>query len=241
MKDIPLNQIILGDALEVMLSLPDSCIDTVITDPPYGTTGIKWDVPIDLTIFWHEVNRVTRNTSVIAVCSAQPFTTDVINSNRKNFRYELIWEKTIASGFLSANSRPLRAHENILIFNRKSKGSTYNPQKTKGEPYKSKGGGRCEQYGDYRGTPTVNLGDRFPRSVLRFPTVQKMGHPTSKPLGLMRWLVNTYSNPGEIVLDPFMGSGTTAVACIEAERQYFGVEKMSEYINLANERIVKTR
>ncbi len=232
---LPLNQIILGDALEVISLLPDNCIDTVITDPPYGTTDIKWDIPINLADFWLGISRVTRENSIIAIYSSQPFSTDVINSNRKQFRYEIIWEKTIASGFLSANKRPLKAHENILVFSGKS--GTYNPQKTKGEPYTTKGGRGSEHYGYCSRTTTVNNGDRYPRSVLKFPTVQKIGHPTSKPLGLMKWLALTYSNSGEIILDPFMGSETTALACLETDRRFIGVEKSSEYVELANRRI----
>jgi site-specific DNA-methyltransferase (adenine-specific) len=235
---LPLNEIITGDAFQVLSELPANSIDAVITDPPYGTTDIEWDKAIDLDCFWEGVNRVVKPDGVVVVYSSQPFTTDVINSNRKDFRYEIIWEKTIASGFLNAKKRPLKAHENILVFSRKPSRATYNPQKTEGKPYKSAGSKRRSQH--YKAVPrsaSINTGDRYPRSVLKFPTVQKVGHPTSKPVDLMKWLVNTYSHPGELILDPFMGSGSTALACSELGRRYIGVEQNPEYVELANKRL----
>lgn len=236
---LPINEIVLGDAIEVMRRLPDNCIDAVISDPPYGTTALKWDKAIDWDAFWQEARRIcSKETSVCALFSAQPFTTNLINSNRQCFRYEVIWEKTIAAGFLDANRRPLRAHENILIFVQKFAGSVYNPQKTSGKSYSAKcSGASSGHYGDTRRVGTENKGDRYPRSVFHYPTVQKQGHPTVKPLELVKQLVLTYSNPGDIILDPFMGSGTTVIACLQTFRRYIGVEKQPEYIELAKKRI----
>lgn len=189
--------------------------------------------------FWQQAHRICKSQrSIIALFSAQPFTTDLIISNRKCFRYEIIWEKTIAAGYLNANRRPLKAHENILIFSQKFEGSTYNPQKTSGSSYiKKRRGQESSHYNLVENTCTENKGDRFPRSVLHYPTAQKEGHPTSKPLNLVRCLILTYSNENEVVLDPFMGSGTTAVACAQTNRKYIGVEKSPEYIDLANRRL----
>jgi site-specific DNA-methyltransferase (adenine-specific) len=139
-----INQIVNGDALTLMQQIPDNSIDTIITDPPYGTTALKWDKAIDWTAFWKQAKRILkRPTSLVVMFAAQPFATDLIVSNRAWFRYELIWEKTIASGFLDANKRPLRAHENILIFSEKWKGATYNPQKLPGTKYTCRGGGEA--------------------------------------------------------------------------------------------------
>ena len=135
-----LNTIFHGDCFDFLSSVPSNSVDAIISDPPYNTTALKWDKKIDWDKFWCETKRILRlPTSVVALFSAQPFTTDLINSNRKDFRYELIWEKSIASGFLDANKRPLRTHENILIFSEKFGGSIYNPQKFQGEPYRNKG------------------------------------------------------------------------------------------------------
>ena len=221
-----------------MRQLPDNCVDAIIADPPYGTTNIGWDKSIDWSAFWREAHRIAAcDTAPIVLFSAQPFTTDLIISNRECFRYEIIWEKTIAAGYLDASRRPLKAHENILVFSKKFKQSTYNPQKVKGKPYITKRGRAAPHYASVETVWTENKGDRYPRSVLHYPTAQKQGHPTSKPLELIKWLVNTYTNENAIVLDPFMGSGTTAVACIETQRRYIGVEKLPKYVDLAKCRI----
>jgi site-specific DNA-methyltransferase (adenine-specific) len=171
--------------------------------------------------------------------AAQPFATDLIMSNRAWFRYELIWEKTIAAGFLDANKRPLRAHENVLVFSEKWRGSTYNPQKAPGKKYTAaKKSGRSNHYSNVKPVTTINQsGDRYPRSVLHYPTVSKMGHPTSKPIDLVSWLVLTYTNEGALVLDPFSGSGTTALACMKNERNFIAFEREEEYCELGRRRL----
>lgn len=240
MQSLPINQIILGDAIETMRELPDTSIDAIISDPPYGTTAISWDKKIDWEAWWKEAHRITKPSSIICLFSAQPFTTDLINSNRKNFRAEIIWEKSIASGFLNARKSPLRSHENILIFCSKPGKSTYNPQMTPGVPYSTKKKGtRCQQYSKTGSWTTRNeSGDRYPRSVQHVPNPNyKSLHPTQKPLALMQWLVKTYSNVGDVVLDPFTGSGSTASACIETGRNFIGIENSAHYHSVAHERI----
>ncbi|BDA74387.1 DNA methylase N-4/N-6 domain protein [Calothrix sp. PCC 7716] len=223
-----------------MQQIPDKSVDAIITDPPYGTTELKWDKVIDWTAFWEQAKRVMKQpTSLVIMFAAQPFATDLIVSNRTWFRYELIWEKTIASGFLDAKKRPLRAHENILVFSDKWKGATYNPQKTPGTKYTEKRTGKRSQH--YNKSKSITIFDercdRYPRTVLRYPTVQKIGHPTTKPIDLVSWLVLSYTNKDDLVLDPFSGSGTTALACLKNNRNFIAIEKEEKYCELARRRL----
>jgi len=235
-----------GDCFEVLPTLGN--IDAIITDPPYGTTSLAWDTCVDLNALWNEIDKIRKDNAVAVMFSAQPFTTELINSNRKEFRYEIIWKKTTAVGFLDANLRPLRAHENILIFTKSGmfKKSTYNPQKTEGTFYRKKNSEhRCRIYNHHAGIEKAGT-TRFPQSVIeyqgdkeRFNSRQKNKdlHPTQKPFELMQWLVNTYSNAGDVVLDPFMGSGSTGVACIKTGRKFIGVEMDENYFDTACRRI----
>ncbi|MDQ3815423.1 MAG: site-specific DNA-methyltransferase [Armatimonadota bacterium] len=200
--------------------------------------------------WWPQVLRVCKEQAVIVLFSAQPFTTDLINSNRTCFRYELIWHKTLAAGWLDANRRPLRAHENILIFARKPIGSTYNVQKEPGhKPYTTRHIGPVPHYGkQYWESVSQSLsGERYPRSVLLFSnrktsknSQHRYLHPTQKPLELMQWLVRGYSNPGETVLDPFMGSGTTGAACLATGRKFIGIESDYSYYKVARARLCRS-
>ena len=247
-----LNQVILGDAIANMRQLPDASIDALISDPPYGTTALQWDKQIDWATFWGEAKRVCKPNATIALFAQQPFATTLIMSNRKDFRYEIVWEKPLAMGFMDSKIRPLRCHELILIFCEKFRGktpgtrATYNPQKTPGKPYKAKQRGACQHYRLHKTNNTDNHGDRFPRDVLKFNNVTRSWdktafHPTQKPIDLLTWLVLTYTNPGNVVLDPFSGSGTTAVACLERGRYFIGVEKDPHYHALSLQRIERAR
>jgi site-specific DNA-methyltransferase (adenine-specific) len=238
-----------GNCFELMDSIEANSVDAIITDPPYGTTALSWDKKIDLVAWWEHVARIIKPSGVIAMFSAQPFTTDLISSNRKWFRYELIWEKTAPMGFLDANQRPLRIHENILIFSQffrrsnqgKRAASTYNPQFTIGKPYvKKRRAGHHTAHYDWTGEDheTVNTGTRYPVDVLHFSNRNhKSLHPTQKPIELLTWLVLTYTNPGELVLDPFSGSGTTLVTCQQNGRRAIGIEQDSNYIEVTKQRI----
>jgi site-specific DNA-methyltransferase (adenine-specific) len=228
--------------MAVLAGLPDAAVDAVIVDPPYGTTDLAWDTAPQLAPWWAQVHRVTKETGVIAVFTAQPFTSAVIGTNRKNYRYELIWSKTRPTGFLDANRRPLRSHENILIFARRMRGSTYHPQKTPGRPYHARRSGRrCAHYRQSKTVETVNRGDRHPWSVLTFPHDVGGMHPTQKPLALVEWLVRSYTDPGDVVLDCYMGSGTTGEACALNGRGFIGVERDAEYFRFARHRITAAR
>lgn len=230
-----------GDALELMRSLEPESVDALITDPPYGTTQLAWDKPIDWLSFWTLARRVCKPTAVQVVFSAQPFTTDLIASNRKRFRYEIIWPKTTSTGFLDANRRPLRAHENIVVFQDRTKGATYNPQKTTGHTdYRVTRRTEVGHYGAQRPeNVTVSNGDRYPTTVLPPLAGQQPEsvHPTQKPVELMAWLVRTYTNPGDLVLDPFAGSGSTGVAALREGRQFVGSELVPEYQAIAEKRL----
>jgi site-specific DNA-methyltransferase (adenine-specific) len=217
-----------GDCLAILPTLGDRSVQCVLTDPPYGTTDCAWDKVPDLVAWWQHIDRITTETAVVAVFCAQPFTTTLINSNRKSFRYDLVWDKCHPVGFLNANRQPLRAHEQVLIFCRRPKHSIYNPQFTPGKPYVSRP--RLRPSGVYRKSnphTTINPGRRYPTSILRYakPSSAERRHPTEKPTSLMAWLVRTYSKSGQTILDPFMGSGSTGQAALEAGRRFIGIER----------------
>lgn len=199
-----------GDCLELMNRIPNSSIDMVLSDLPYGTTRCRWDTPINLQELWEQYRRVVKENGAIVLFSAQPFTTELIGSNKAMYRYEWIWRKTQPSGFMNAKKMPLRAHENIEIFYRKP--PTYNPQMTHGHQRKTataygtreSDGSSC--YGREERNYTYDSTDRYPVDVLQYSTGDKAKrlHPTQKPVDLLEYLVKTYTNPGETVLDNCM-------------------------------------
>lgn len=228
----------LGDCLEVMPTLDK--VDAIIADIPYGTTACSWDVVIDIDNMWKEIKNIIKPSGAIILTSSQPFTTILISSNLKMFKYEWIWEKNRTTGFLASQKQPLKSHENILVF--VDKGCpTYNPQKTTGHTPTSSayGYGHSPTFGkcgvrDYKGGDTT----RFPKSVQRFKS-ERGFHPTQKPVSLMEYLTKTYTNETETVLDFTMGSGTTGVACAKLGRKFIGIELDEGYFNIACERIRK--
>ena len=230
------------DCLETMKRIPDKSIDLLLQDPPYNTTNCEWDVKINFADLWKEWERVCKPNAAMIFTASQPFATDMINSNRKNFRYELIWDKIRAAGFLNANRMPLKTHENILVFYREL--PTYNPQKMDGRKYdKTKyNGNKVEKnvIGTYISESAKNEGERFPVSIMVFSqdwTRQEQIHPTQKPIDLMRYLILTYSNKGETVFDGYSGSGTTAEACIIEGRKFIGSELNKEYFDKSVSRL----
>lgn len=228
-----------GDCLELMRTLPDGCVDLVLADPPYGTTGCEWDQPINLTAMWSELNRITKANSAVVLTASQPFTSQLVCSNLRDFRYDLVWEKGNATGFFNAKKMPLRAHESVLVFYRKL--PTYNPQMTHGHKRKtaSKKVVVSECYGKDVSIPSYDSTSRYPRSVQFFSSDKQRGnfHPTQKPVELMKYLIETYSNPGDTVLDFSMGSGTTGVACAMTGRRFVGIELQHQYFVTAQKRI----
>lgn len=246
-----LNKVYNGDCLDIMPDIDDKSVDLILCDLPYGTTKCRWDSIIDLDLLWGEYNRIIKDNGAIVLFAQTPFDKTLGASNLKMLRYEWIWEKTQATGHLNAKKMPMKAHENILVFYKKL--PTYNPQKTTGHERKvSKGYQRdiCikrreEKYGDdyiygkETTAPDYDSTERYPRSVLLFPTDKQKSnlHPTQKPLSLMEYLVKTYSNEGDIVLDNAAGSGTTGLACKNLNRDYIMIEKDEEIFKVCEERL----
>lgn len=234
-------EVLHGDCLDVMISIPDKSIDLILCDLPYGTTCCAWDVLIPFDLLWRHYERVIKDNGAIVLFSAQPFTSLLACSNLKLFRYEWIYEKPAATGFLNANKQPLRAHENVLIFYKSQ--PTYNPQKTYGhqkKKYKRKDVG-SEVYGKALKVQDYESTERYPRSIQTFNSDKQRNslHPTQKPVSLCEFLIKTYSNPNDLVLDNCMGSGTTGVACINTNRRFIGIEKDKRYFDIAYKRILE--
>lgn len=235
---IELNKIYNEDCLEGMKRIPDKSVDMILCDLPYGTTRNKWDSIILFEPLWAEYERIIKERGAIVLTAGQPFTTSLVMSNQKLFRYSLVWDKQRTSGSLNANRMPLRAHEDILVFYKKL--PTYNPQMTRGKMMsKGGGGGTSSNYGDAKPVRTTN-DLYYPRSILKYKAPHNMQgkvHPTQKPVALFEYLIKTYTNEGETVLDNCMGSGTTAIAAINTNRNFIGFELDETYYNLANKRI----
>lgn len=240
MKDIELWH---GDCLELMKDIPDKSIDMILCDLPYGTTHNKWDSIIPFESLWGGYKRVIKDNGAICLFGQGAFTANLIMSNISMYRYDLVWEKTKAGGFLNAKRMPLQAHENISIFYKKL--PTYNPQMEQGKPYTKKAvtNGDGNNYGKFNrvGQVHINNGERFPRSVIKISNDNhKSLHPTQKPVALLEYLIKTYTNEGETVLDNCMGSGSTGVACKNLNRKFIGIELDENYFNIAKERIENT-
>lgn len=230
------------DMFNVFDKIKPQSIDLLLTDFPYGTLNKRntWDTIIDYDKFWKYVDIICKPNSAIISTAQQPFTTKLISTNYEMFRYCLVWEKSKATGYLNSKKMPLKAHEDIVVFYKKL--CKYNPQMTKGEPYDKGTAVRdTESYG--KQTKAVHVknedGLRYPRSVIYFKTAESEGklHPTQKPISLMEYLVKTYSDENDVVLDPCMGSGTTGVACKNTNRKFIGIERDEKYFNTAKERI----
>ena len=227
-----------GDCLEKMNDIEADSVDLILTDLPYGTTACSWDSIIPLESLWECFNRLAKKDAAIVLTCAMPFTAVLAASNIKNLKYEWIWEKPQGTNPLNAKFMPLKAHENILVFCRGK--IKYHPQMEQGTPYrgfKSDTTKIGEVYGDiksqHRDNPT---GERYPKTVLRFKQ-QKGLHPTQKPVPLFEYLIRTYTDEGDTVLDCTMGSGTTGVACLNLRRNFIGIEKDKKYFDIAHDRI----
>ena len=230
-----------GDCLRILPTLPPESVDLILADPPYGTTQCKWDSVIDLDEMWKALNYVIKPNGAIVLLAQSPFDKILGTSNIEQLRYEWIWEKGNATGFLNAKKMPLKAHENILVFYKKL--PTYNPQMTEGHARKiSKNRAfSSECYGETESPCSYDSTQRYPRSVQRFSKgPQGLNiHPTQKPIELMEYLIKTYSNENDTVLDFSMGSGTTGLACINTDRNFIGIELNKKYYKLTLKRIKK--
>jgi site-specific DNA-methyltransferase (adenine-specific) len=235
-----INKIILGDCLTIMSEIPDKCCDMILADLPYSILNKRtvWDVIIPFESLWRHYERITKENSAIVLTSSQPFTTQLIASNYKLFRYDLIWEKPLATGFLNANRMPLRSHETICVFYKSL--PIYNPQKEPGKPYSMTRRSDTTNYGEVKNlhqTTNNESGDRFPKSVLKFSADKEKLHPTAKPLALGEWLIKTYTNEGQIILDNTCGSGTFCLAAKNTNRNFIGIEKDENFYRIACNRI----
>lgn len=230
-----------GECLEIMKSIPSQSVNMVLTDPPYGTTACKWDSVIPFEPMWAELKRIIKPNGVIVLFGSEPFSSALRMSNIKQFKYDWVWEKSKATGFLNSKKQPLRSHEIVSVFYDKQ--PTYNPQMQLSEPYNK--GVRKEQtdddvYGSFNQIEVKNdTGLRYPRSVQYFKTAEHEGgyHKSQKPVALLEYLIKTYTQEGETVLDFTMGSGSTMLACLNTNRNGIGIELDKNYFDIASKRI----
>ena len=240
-----------GDCLELMKTIESGSVDLILTDPPFGTTCCKWDSVIPFEPMWEQLNRIIKPNGAIVIFGSEPFSSMLRCSNLKMFKYDLVWEKSKGSNFVHSKYQPLKTHENIIVFSKggAAQGSKtpikYYPQMTIGVPY-DKGFGQKKistLNGGLSKSSSIHIknetGNRFPRSVHYYKTAESEGsfHPTQKPVALLEYLIKTYTNEGETVLDFTMGSGSTGVACKNLNRQFIGIEMDDKYFEIAKNRI----
>ena len=241
MQELITNNVhlIKGDCIEVMRNIPDKSVDMILCDLPYGTTRNKWDTIIPLDKLWEQYTRIIKDNGAIVLFAQTPFDKVLGSSNLKMLRYEWIWEKEQATGFLNAKKMPLKVHENILIFYKKL--PIYNPQWGWGKPYKCAPNVFSSNYGSQRHNVTISDGRRYPKDIIK---IKRKGtdrhlHPTQKPVELLKYLIKTYTNDGETILDNCMGCGSTGQAVLEAggNRKFIGIEINDNYFDIAYNRI----
>lgn len=226
-----------GDCLEQMRNIKDNSIDCIICDLPYGTTNCKWDIIIPFEDLWKEYNRISKNTTPIFLFGIEPFSSAIRMSNLKDYKYDLYWYKTLCSNFMMGKKQPFFKIETISVFYKNS--PTYNPIMREGKPYEIKEShveqrGMQQKYNIKKKSDIVNKGERFPDNLLKFNSLGSGKlHPTQKPLDLIKYIINTYTNEGDLILDNCMGSGTTGVACKELNRKFIGIEKDEKYFEIA--------
>ena len=235
-----------GDCLQKMdeLIAKGVVVDAIITDPPYGTTACKWDSVIPFPEMWERLNKLIKPNGAIVLFGSEPFSSALRMSNIKNYKYDWVWKKSKCGSPFTAKYKPLTKHENISIFEKKGNKTTYNPQMLEGKPYKRKWTPNKTNNMKYgiKGVETDNKGTRHPDCILEFQQKwrrQDQVHPTQKPVALMEYLIKTYTNENELVLDFTMGSGSTGVACVNTNRNFIGIELDETYFNIAKERIEK--
>ena len=236
-------ELLQGDCLEVIKGIPDGSIDAIITDPPYGTTACKWDSVIDFELMWEQLNRIIKPNGAIVLFGSEPFSSALRMSNIKNYKYDWKWIKSRPSGHLNAKRMPLKNIEDICVFYKKQ--VEYNPQFTIGKPNNIKDGSIRKTkvtnniYGEFKNTVQKRTDQKYPKQNLYFnqQDPRKIIHPTQKPVALMEYLIKTYTNEGETVLDFTMGSGSTLVACQNTNRNGIGIEMDEAYFKIAQQRI----
>lgn len=226
-------QLLHGDCLDLMAGIPTGSVDMILCDLPYGTTACKWDTVIPFEPLWAQYKRIAKPNAAIVLTASQPFTTALIGSNMKDFRYCWVWDKKIAGNPFLAKRQPMKRHEDICVFSAKS--HDYLPQMTTGK-MRTKGGGFSKLF-SVEHAPAVINDQYYPTSVIEFSNAARGVHPTQKPVALMEYLIRTYTHEGETVMDNCMGSGTTGVACANTGRNFIGMEKDAAYFEIARQRI----
>lgn len=245
-----------GDCLELMQDIPSGSVDMVLCDLPYGISACKWDVVIPFEPLWEQYKRLIKPNGAIVLFGAEPFSSRLRLSNIEWYKYDWKWEKPNGANFLNFKYQPNKVHEDICVFGQaatsfsKSGNMIYNPQMEEGKPYNQKNGMQRTDNGNMLGSSvrskikqviTNNEGTRYPRSIIKFPLDKSKQHPTQKPVPLLEYLIKTYTNAGELVLDNCMGSGSTGVACVNTGRQFIGIEREDEYYQIAKDRISKAQ
>ena len=231
-----------GDCLELMNDIPDKSVDMILCDLPYGVTQCKWDAIIPFDKLWEQYNRIIKDNGAVVLFGSEPFTSLLICSNLKNFKYNWIWQKNKATGFLNAKKQPLNDNETISVFYKKQ--CTYNPQMTVAEKTYKRGmvkRSKSDCYGEEKDFVQIETGLRYPKRIQYFNNnhTREQLHPTQKPVELLEYLIKTYTNEDEVVLDNCMGSGSTGVACINTNRRFIGIELEEKYFEIAKNRILK--
>ena len=229
-----------GDCLKIMDDIEDGSVDMILCDLPYGMTKNKWDVVLPFDELWKHYNRIIKNNGAILLFGNQPFTSMLVCSNRKMFRYSLVWEKNKFSDFLNARRKPMKTNEDICVFYKRQ--PTYNVQYWYSTPYKrwntQSAVDKQTNYGSHKKNVSKSDGKRLPTTVLKFNRVERPQHPTQKPVDLLEWLIKSYTNEGETVLDNTMGVGSTGIACINTGRKFIGIEKDKKYYELALKNLI---
>lgn len=233
--------LMLGDCLEMMNEIEPGSVDLVLTDPPYGTTACKWDAVIPFEPMWAGVKRVLKKNGAAVFTASQPFTSALVMSNPEMFAYQWTWVKSKITGVLNAKKMPVRKHEQVLVFSSQKATGTYNAQGLVRKGTVTKQGSNSDNYGSRSTDPYVQEWTNWPRDVLEIASEGKTVHPTQKPVALMDYLIRTYTNEGEVVLDFTMGSGTTGVAALQAGRRFIGIERDEGYFEIAERRIMEAR
>ena len=232
-----------GDCLELMKSIPNGSVDLILTDPPYGTTACKWDSVIDFTLMWEQLKRIIKSNGAIVLFGSEPFSSALRMSNIKQYKYDWVWEKNTCTGFMQAKTKPLKSHENILVFGDFKVAAqyfrgTYIPAGVEDVGEVTYSNKRSEDHITGNRSPSTTIAGRgYPKDIIRFNSEQKTVHPTQKPLPLLEYLIKTYTQECETVLDFTFGSGSTGVACVNTNRNFIGIEMDENYFNIAESRI----
>jgi len=234
-----------GDCLELMKQIPDGSIDAIITDPPYGTTACKWDSVIPFDLMWEQLNRIIKSSGAIVLFGSEPFSSALRMSNIKNYKYDWYWNKKFGGNFVQAKRMPLKNIECVSIFAIGGKMPIYNPQMILRDKPIKQGGVKTSEaipIKNNKHTHTQNVYSyKYPLTLMNYPKeLGRTVHPTQKPIALMEYLIKTYTNENETVLDFTMGSGSTGVACVNTNRKFIGIEKDENYFNIAQNRIMET-